>query len=174
MDNRVKNEIIEWIKYIGFAVILAMVIRSFVFMTVKVPTGSMYPTIMEGDVLIVNRLAYRFGTPERKDIIVFRYPDNPKEFYVKRLIGLGGERVDISDGKVYIDEKPIEEEYLAERMKGTFGPYDVPEQHFFMMGDNRNNSGDSRYWVNKYVSTQQIIGKAVFTIWPLNRIGPMK
>src|SRR5690554_4803073 len=114
MDNRVKSEIIEWIKYIGFAVILAVVIGSFVFMTVKVTTGSMYPTIMEGDVIIVNRLAYRFGDPERKDIIVFRYPDNPKELYVKRLIGLGSEKVEISDGSVYIDGNAIEEGYLAE------------------------------------------------------------
>lgn len=174
MDNRLKNEIIEWIKYIGFAVILAVIIRSFVFMTVKVPTGSMYPTIVEGDVLIVNRLAYRFGNPERGDIVVFRYPDNPKEYYVKRLIGLGGERVEISGGRVYIDGDAIEEGYLSEEMEGAFGPFDVPEQHFFMLGDNRNNSGDSRFWLNKYVSRQQIIGRAVFTIWPLNRVGPMK
>lgn len=174
MEDKVKGEIVEWIKYIAFAVILALVIRSFVFMTVKVPTGSMYPTIKEGDVLLVNRFVHRFIPLQRGDIVVFRFPDNPGELYIKRLIGLGGEKIEIKDGRVYVDDNPVEEEYVKVDMEGKFGPYYVPEGNYFMLGDNRNNSRDSRYWHNKYVSRKQVIGKAFFTLWPINRIGVLK
>lgn len=174
MDEKLKAEIVEWVKYIVFAVVVAVLIRSFVFMTVKVPTGSMYPTIKEGDVLMVNRLVYRFGAPERGDIMVFRLPDNPRELYVKRLIGLGGDTVDISDNTVFIDGNPMKEEYLKVATEGSFGPYSVPEEHYFMMGDNRNNSRDSRYWDKKFVPRSEVIGKALFVLWPLNRFGVLK
>ncbi|MBA1334441.1 MAG: Signal peptidase I [Firmicutes bacterium] len=174
MEEKLKAEIVEWIKYIVFAVAVAILIRSFIFMTVKVPTGSMYPTIKEGDVLLVNRLVYRFGPLERGDIVVFRLPDNPKELYIKRLIGLGGETVDISDNTVFIDGNPLEEGYVKVVMEGSFGPYSVPAEHYFMMGDNRNNSRDSRYWNNKFVPRSQVIGKAFFVLWPINRFGVLK
>ncbi len=174
MEQRTVHEILDWLKYIAIAVILALLIRHFIVLNIKVPTQSMLPTIQLEDQVLVNRFIYRFRTPRRGDIIVFKYPDNPEELYVKRLIGLEGEEVEIIDGELYIDGRLIEEEYLYEEMRGSFGPYRVPEGGYFMMGDNRNDSNDSRFWNNQFVAGHQIIGKAFFTLFPLGRTGVMK
>jgi len=171
MEQKVIREILDWLKYIAIAVVLALVIRSFVVMNIKVPTGSMLPTIQLGDQILVNRFVYRFKPLQRGDIVVFRYPDNPKELYVKRLIGMAGDKVEIIEGKLYINGQPVEEDYLYEEMRGSFGPYMVPEGGYFMLGDNRNDSKDSRFWRNQYVTDDLIIGKAFFRLFPLNSAG---
>ncbi|NLZ90393.1 MAG: signal peptidase I, partial [Clostridiales bacterium] len=132
MEQKVIREILDWLKYIAIAVVLALIIRSFVVMNINVPTGSMLPTIQLGDQILVNRLVYRFKPLQRGDIVVFKYPDNPKELYVKRLIGIGGDKVEIMGGKLYVNDQPIAEEYLYEEMRGSFGPYMVPEGGYFM------------------------------------------
>lgn len=174
MDKSLKNEIIEWIKAIAFALILALAIRGFVFEPMVVPSGSMIPTIQIGDRILVNKFIYRFKPLERGDIVVFKYPDDPSQTFVKRLIGVGGDVIEIKNNTLYRNNVPVKEPYLKEPMVGNFGPFRVPEGYYFMMGDNRNNSKDSRFWENKFVSRSQIIGKATYRIWPLNRLGPMK
>jgi len=143
-----------------------------------VPTGSMENTIMPGDRLIGNRLAYIKDGPERGDVVVFKYPDDEKETYVKRVIGLPGETVEIRDAKIYINgsEEPLEEDYLKEDWIVATGPYtfEVPEGHYLVMGDNRNDSWDARYWTNTYVARDKILGKAVFTYWPIRDFGKLK
>jgi signal peptidase I len=174
MEQKVVREILDWLKYIAIAIVLALIIRSFVVLSIKVPTVSMLPTIHIGDQLLVNRFIYRFKPPQRGDIVVFKYPDNPKELYVKRLIGVGGDEVEIREGALYLNGELVEEDYLYEEMRGSYGPYQVPEGGYFMMGDNRNDSKDSRFWRNQHVTGDQIIGKAFFRLFPLGRTGVLE
>ena len=164
MSKEGKNEIISWIKTIAMAVVIAVLINSFVIVNATVPTGSMENTIMPGDRIIALRLTYYVSSPERGDIVVFRYPDDESVLYVKRVIGLPGETVEVKDGEVYINnsDTPLDDRFVKEQPIGDFGPYEVPEGCYFMMGDNRNNSQDSRYWVNKYVEEDKILGKVYF------------
>lgn len=165
---KITGEIWSWIKTIGIAFVLAMAINHFVIVNATVPTGSMEKTIMTNDRIIAFRLAYLFEGPERGDIIVFRLPDDEKMLYVKRVIGLPGDTVEIKDGNVYINgsQEALDEPYINSVPNGSFGPYTVPEEHYFMMGDNRNNSLDSRYWTNKYVDKDKILGKVFMRYYP--------
>ncbi|MCG0275970.1 MAG: signal peptidase I [Thermosediminibacteraceae bacterium] len=174
MKDEIKKEIADWIKSIAFALVVALAIRAYVFEPMIVPTGSMIPTINIGDRILVNKYIYRFEPVKRGDIVVFKYPDDPTQTFVKRAIGLGGDVIEIKDGKLYINENPVDEPYIKEPMIGNYGPYKVPEGHYFVMGDNRNNSKDSRFWENTYVSKKLILGKAVYRIWPPERIGVLK
>ena len=129
-------------------------------------------TLHNGDNLIVDKLSYRFHDPERFDIIVFPFQFQDNTYYIKRIIGLPGETVTIRDGKVYINDstEPLRDDFCPETPVGDFGPYEVPEGCYFMLGDNRNVSKDSRYWLNPYVEKDKIIGKAFLRYWPLNKI----
>lgn len=171
-----KKEIISWIQIIVAAVIIALVLNNFIIANSRVPTGSMENTIMSKTRVIGSRLSYINSDPERGDVIIFHFPDDPTEkiYYVKRVIGLPGETVNIVDGKVYIDgaDTPLDEPYLKEPMEGSYGPYTVPEGCYFMLGDNRNNSQDARFWENKYVAKDKIIAKVLFSYFP--RIGKIE
>ena len=161
--GRTKNmirELFSGVMVVVCAFVLAFVVTHYVIIKAEVPTGSMISTIQVGDRLIGNRLAYLFSDPKRGDIVIFPYPDNEEETYIKRIVGLPGETLEIVDGVLYIDGKVYEEDYLNEPMTGSFGPFTVPEGHYFMMGDNRNRSWDSRYWTNHYVAKSKILGKA--------------
>lgn len=162
--SEVKSEILSWIKTIVFAVVIAVIINKVVIVNATVPTGSMENTIMPNDRVVALRLSYYWGSPDRGDIVVFRYPDNEEVLYIKRVIGLPGETITIRNGKIYINDspEPLEEDYLKEDFDGSYGPYTVPEGSYFMMGDNRNNSLDSRYWENKFVEEDKILGKVLF------------
>lgn len=164
----IKSEIIDWIKTIVGAAVFAWFITTFIVVNATVPTGSMKNTIMPGDRIVAFRLSYIFSEPERYDICVFKYPDDESILYVKRIIGMPGDTVNIIDGKVYINDsaEPIPDEYIREPMLGTWGPYNVPEGHYFMLGDNRNESKDSRLWKNTYVEKDKILGKAIFKYYP--------
>lgn len=173
-----KREIISWIQIIVFAVIIALVLNNFIIANSRVPTGSMETTIMSRSRVIGSRLAYLGSDPEREDVVIFHFPDDPtgKTYYVKRVIGLPGETVNIVDGKVYINdsETPLDEPYLPEPMFGSYGPYTVPEGCYFMLGDNRNNSRDARFWKNQFVEKDKIIAKVLFCYYPLDRIGKIE
>ena len=161
-----KREAKSWVITILVAVLAVVLLQSFVIVNANVPTGSMEDTIMAGDRIIAGRFSYWFSDPERGDIVVFRYPDDETKLYVKRIIGLPGDTVEISDGTVYINGEALEEPYLDVETIGEFGPYEVPEDSYFMMGDNRNDSQDSRYWENTYVKRDKILGKVYFTYLP--------
>ncbi len=160
------KEILEWIGVIAAAVVISLLINSFLIVNATVPSSSMETTIMANDRIIGNRLSYLFKEPKRGDIIIFKNPDDESILYIKRLIGLPGERVEVRDKTVFINGSALDEPYLNVETLGEFGPYNVPEGAYFMMGDNRNDSADSRYWNNTYLYRDGIVGKAVFRYWP--------
>ncbi len=162
MSKQILKEILSWVLVLVVAYALALLINRFVIFKVEVPTGSMEDTIQVGDRVLTYRLSYIFKDPERGDIAVFPYPDGEEEDYIKRIIGLPGDTVEGKNGYVYINGEPLEETYVKEILDQDFGPYTVPEDHYFMMGDNRNESLDSRYWENKFVEKDKIKGKALF------------
>ena len=167
-ETNAKKEAFEWIFSIAIGVIIAVLINRFVLINARVPSASMENNIMTGDRLFGYRLAYVNEEVERGDIVIFKFPDDESQLFIKRVIGLPNETVTIIDGKVYIDDnkEPLYEPYLAQEMVGTFGPYEVPENCYFMLGDNRNYSRDSRFWENTYVSKDKILGKALFRYFP--------
>lgn len=169
----VKREVLSWIKLIVCAVVLAFIISNFIIVNATVPTGSMKNTIHEGNRMIGFRLSYVFGDIERGDVIIFKYPDDETQNFVKRVIGLPGETIEILGGKVYINDSPspLDEPYLFEEPIGDFQKTVIPEDSYFVMGDNRNDSHDSRYWSStSFVDEDKVLGKAVFVYWPKIKI----
>lgn len=179
-----KKEIFSWIKIIVVAVVIAFAINNFIIMNANVPSGSMMNTIMKGDRMIGLRTSYWFSDPKRGDIVIFENPDyneNSKlddRYYVKRVIGLPGEKVVIKDAKIYINdsETPLDEPYLPEEWTYVNGSdeelvYNVPDGCYFMLGDNRNNSSDARFWTNTYLKREKVIAKAQFIYWPWGHKG---
>ncbi|MBO5371650.1 MAG: signal peptidase I [Lachnospiraceae bacterium] len=171
------KEVISWVITIVLAVVAALFIKNYIIINANIPSGSMENTIMTGDRLFGNRLAYKNHAPERGDIVIFAFPDDETETYVKRVIGLPGETVVIEDGKIYIDgsKTPLEENYLKDEWIVATGPYafEVPEDAYFVLGDNRNNSYDARYWDNTYVYRDKILGEAVFRYYPIKEAGKL-
>ena len=159
------KEIFDWIAVIVIAILISFVLHTFVIVNATVPTSSMENTIMAGDRVIGSRLYYLRNEPAQGDINMFDYPDDPNTLYIKRIIGVPGDHIEISGGVVYINGEPLDEPYLDVVTEGEWGPYDVPENCYFMLGDNRNDSADSRYWQNTYLTREGIVGKAVFKYW---------
>ncbi len=163
-----QNELWEWIKSIIIAIIIALLIRGYVVETFLVDGLSMMPTLDDYERLIVNKFVYRFREPEHGDIIVFQYSQDRD--FIKRVIAKGGDTVRVNGEKVYLNGVPLEEEYVNEYPYGDFGPAVVPEGHFFVLGDNRNNSWDSREPSVGFVSPERIKGKAFLVYWPLDQL----
>jgi|PersoiStandDraft_1058852.scaffolds.fasta_scaffold97960_1 signal peptidase I len=152
------------------AVVLAVIIHTFIMQNFRIPSGSMIPTLQIQDYIFASKLSYRFNEPKRGDIVVFKYPKDTTRFFVKRLIAVGGESVALKNSKLYIDGRQVAEDYLPEGLRfPDYGPVTVPEGNYFMMGDNRNNSSDSRDW--GFVTESLIVGKEIFIYWPPARIG---
>lgn len=164
--NTILKEIIEWVKVIVFAIFIAFIINNFIIINAVIPSASMETTIMTGDRVFGNRLAYIGSGPKYGDIVIFKYPDDESQFFIKRVIGVPGDTVEVIDGAVYINGTKANEDYLSVVPTGDFGPYEVPDDCYFMMGDNRDNSADSRYWINTYVHRDKILGKAVLRYFP--------
>ncbi len=162
--NNVRSEIISWIKVIVFAVVFAFFINNFVIVNAKIPTGSMEKTIMTGDRVVAFRLSYVFSEPERGDIVVFPYPDDESVLYVKRIIGMPGETVTIKNGQVYINDssEPMDNSFTNGVTVWERESITVPEGEYFMLGDNRTNSKDSRAWKTPFVKKEKLLGKVVF------------
>ncbi len=167
------RETLEFCLPILIAFVIALVLKSLVFANAVVPTGSMLNTIQKGDRVIASRIEYKLDDPERFDIAIFKYPDDESVYYVKRVIGLPGETVEIVNGVTYItdtngDTFQLKEDYITNCVpQGNFGPYQVPEDSYFMLGDNRNESKDSRYWTTtNYVHKSKMVGKVKFRYYP--------
>ena len=161
-------ELWEDIKMIIFVVVVVFIVNNVLLINAKIPSESMEDTIMTGDRIFGNRLAYINKDPQRFDIVIFKYPDDETQLFIKRVIGLPGETVEIRDGKVYIDgaETPLDDSFTPEPPQGNWGPEVVPEGSYFMLGDNRNRSKDSRFWTNTFVKKEKILGKAVLRYFP--------
>lgn len=191
MKAKTKSIIREWVESILVAFLLAMVIRTFVVQAFKIPTGSMRPTLIEGDLILVNKFIYgakvpftqlqlpAIRQPHRGDIVVFIYPEDNKKDFIKRLIGLPGDVVEIKNGTIYINDKPLLESVFNQRYyynRGDFATQGqkiiVPVNSFFVLGDNSSSSKDSRYW--GFVPRQNILGEAILIYWPPNRIRMIK
>lgn len=166
------NEIMSTLIPIALAVIAAILLKTFVFANAVVPTGSMLNTIQEGDRIIASRLAYNNEDPQRYDVVIFKFPDDENQIFVKRVIGLPGETVEIVNGVVYVTKTDGETVQLDDTFVtncehvGDYGPFTVPDDCYFMLGDNRNDSRDSRYWTNRYVHKDKILGKVMFKYYP--------
>jgi signal peptidase I len=175
--ERIRREFREWAEAIVVALILTLIIRTFVVQAFKIPSSSMYPTLMKGDKLFVNKFLYRFRDPQRWEIIVFKYPEDPQKDFIKRLIATEGETVEIKGGIIYIDENPqelpedIENNiyYNQEPFAGLGQKIIVPEDSYYVLGDNSSSSRDSRYW--GFVPKKYMVGKAFFRWWPIHRVG---
>ena len=191
----------RWITELIVIVIIVLLIRTFVAQAYNIPSGSMKPTLLVGDFILVNKLVYRFSEPQRGDIVVFKYPIDPNIDFIKRIIALPGEEVEVRNNQVFINGKPlplievgrgeengvrkvIYEEVLPEGKKHKvqfyedfpfskrdFGPVVVPPNHYFVMGDNRDNSEDSRYW--GFLPKENIVGKA-FVIYFSGDVPPLQ
>ncbi|MGD1700917.1 signal peptidase I [Dapis sp. BLCC M229] len=196
-NSNEENPIIESIKTIGLSVILAIGIRQFVAEARYIPSGSMLPTLQINDRLIIDKLGYQFKNPERGDIVVFN-PTNElktqyKDAFIKRIVGLPGDRVELKNGKVYVNDRVVEETYVASDLNPAelearkvnhqqtridvcppdkrflSQPVTVPPNSYLVMGDNRNHSYDGRCW--GFVPYENIIGRAIFRFWPLDSLG---
>lgn len=174
--SRSTRSIIEWVAVIVGALVVALIVKTFLIQAFYIPSESMLPTLRVGDRVLVNKLSYEFGDVHQGDIVVFDRPGGPGSDgiaeLIKRVIAVEGETVEGRDGEVYVDGGVLAEDYLAD---GTttedFGPELVPEDHVWVMGDNRSASDDSRRF--KAVPESDIVGRAFVTIWPLSELGPL-
>lgn len=161
--------IYEWVPTIGLALALALVLKTFVVASFYIPSGSMEHTLQKGDLLIADKLSYKLlqHDPHRGDIMIFRYPKDPRKDYIKRVIGLPGDTVRVFDGLVYVNGEALQEDYIAETPDTNYPDTVVPEDSYFVMGDNRRHSSDSRVW--GFVPRANIEGRALFVFWPFTR-----
>ena len=188
-QSKKKSVIREYLEAIIIALILALFIRTFVVQAFKIPSGSMIPTLLIGDHILVNKFCYGIrnpfngevwipiGNPERLDVVVFKYPENPSQDFIKRVIGLPGDRIEIHDKEVSVNGKPLKVKnaiHLDPTVypgpnppRDNFGPVTVPAHSLFVMGDNRDNSHDSRFW--GFVDYTALKGKAFMIYWSWNK-----
>jgi signal peptidase I len=161
----------EWTKTILTAVLISMLLRTYVVEARWIPSESMVPTFQVGDRLLVEKISLKTGSFHRGDIVVFDAPQTSgmTEAMIKRIVGLPGDILRIQNGVLYVNGTPLDEPYVVEKAKYNFGPFTVPENDLFVMGDNRNNSFDSRYWGP--LSKDLVIGKAVIKFYPFHDIG---
>ena len=164
---QVKEELVAWVKTLVSAAVYAVLIVTFGFQVARVEGQSMAPTLEDQDRLIVNKLVYRIGEPRRGDIVMLYYPLNPEKSFVKRVIAEEADTVRIVDGRVYVNDIPLKDDYVPSEFRShdDWGPQVIPEGYYFVMGDHRNNSSDSRHW--GMVPKKYIIGKVQLRWWPV-------
>ncbi len=165
--GQVREELVAWVKTLVSAAVYAVLIVTFGFQVARVEGRSMAPTLEDQDRLIVNKLVYRIADPRRSDIVMLYYPLDPEKSFVKRVIAEENDTVRIVDGRVYVNDVPLPDDYIPEdyRSHDDWGPQVIPEGYYFVMGDHRNNSSDSRHW--GMVPKKYIIGKVQVRWWPV-------
>jgi signal peptidase I len=165
--NRLGEELVAWLKTLASAAVYATLIVTFGFQVARVEGMSMAPTLQDQDRLIVNKLAYRIGDPKVGDIVMLYYPLKPEKSFVKRIIAEEGDQVRIVDGRVFRNDVPLDDSFVPQdyRSHDDWGPQVIPEGYYFVMGDHRNNSSDSRHW--GFVPKKYIIGKVQLRWWPM-------
>jgi len=176
VSEKEENPIVEIVKTLVSAGVLAIGIRACVAEARFIPSESMLPTLEIDDRLIVEKISYRFRKPERGDVVVFSPTDalkeqNYNEAFIKRVIGIPGDTVEVKSGNVLINGKELTEKYILNAPKYQYGPIQVPEGQYLVLGDNRNNSYDSHYW--GFVPLDHVIGRATVRFWPPSRLGPL-
>ena len=170
-----RTSVVETLDASIFAALLSLLIITFVVQAFYIPSGSMEPTLQVDDRILVSKFSYRLGRIARGDVIVFHYPLNPGKDFVKRVVALGGERVELRDGVVLINNLPITELYPTALAGGdracttNYGPQAIPLGQLFVLGDNRCNSEDSRFF--GFVPAENVVGKALLVYWPPQRLG---
>ena len=177
MSEKQQNPWIEGLQTVGLSIVLALGIRQFVAEARFIPSESMLPTLEIDDRLVIEKISYHFNPPQRGDIIVFRAPQEALEAaksttndaYIKRVIGLPREEIEVRDGKVFVNGEVLEEDYIQSPPVYIWGPDIVPEDEYLVLGDNRNSSSDGHVW--GFLERDNIIGRAVVRFWPLQRIG---
>ncbi len=173
-DRAFARNVLEWIVVLGAAVAVAIILRTFVFQAFYIPSESMETTLYKDDRLLVNKVSYRLHDVNRGDVVVFRRPDDQAgeiRDLIKRVIGLPGETVEGRNGVIYIDDQQLVEPYLDGNSFGDFSPVTVPEGQYFMMGDNRDESLDSRRFGT--IGEDRIVGRAFVLFWPFDRVGTL-
>ena len=169
MKSRIIKEVLSWARTLVLAFVIAFIVNHTLVASALVVSSSMENTIMTDSRVMGLRVAYVFHEPNRFDIILFNPPDDETSIpYVKRIIGLPNEKVEIINGKVYINDSdiPLDDSFVMENARGSYGPYTVPENCYFVLGDNRNGSNDSRHWINKFVPRDNIQGRIYFEFFP--------
>lgn len=171
-----KKEVIEWTKCIVVSVLIALFVKTFVFNSTKVVGSSMFPTLEENDRLFSNKIVYYLGEPEREDIVIIKAPDDPNKDYIKRVIGVAGDTIEIRDGLVYLNGKQMKEDYIEEDSfteTHVDESWIVPEDYLFVLGDNRASgaSKDSRSF--GIIKNDSVKGKASIRYFPFNRISKL-
>ncbi len=165
--HAVREELLAWVRTLASAAVYATLIVTFGFQVARVEGLSMAPTLQDQDRLVVNKLVYRLSPPRRNDIVMLYYPVNPDKSFVKRVIAEEGDQVRITDGRVYVNDIPLDDDYVPSeyRSHDDWGPQVISEGYYFVMGDHRNNSSDSRHW--GLVPKKYIIGKVLVRWWPI-------
>jgi signal peptidase I len=164
---------LSWARDLALSVLIALVVILFIYQPVKVEGTSMMPSLEDQERIFINKFIYRFGlgNVERGDLVVFWYPGDSSKSYIKRVIGLPGDRVEINEGEVRVNGVPLQEDYVPAHYRDRTSMREeiVPPEHYFVLGDHRSSSNDSRSWGP--VHRRHIYGKAVFIYWPLDKIG---
>ena len=168
--NSLGEEAKDWVVSIVAAVVMALLIRTFIVELYIVDGPSMRPTLQHEERLVVNKFIYKIRNPEKGEILIFKYPRDTSRDFIKRVIATGGDTIEIKEGRVYVNDQMLKEDYILEKTRTEYPKVTVPEGTVFVMGDNRNNSDDSRFADVGFVPLDLIKGKAVVVFWPLDNI----
>jgi len=179
--NRIENPflrgLIEWVLAIGLAFLLFFVMRSYIFRIAHVTGDSMGPTLNHGDMVVLNRFVYLFSPPRAGDIVAFPYQENPSEFYIKRVIGVPGDIIDLQNGEFLINGQLLDDPFSGDfvLVSGDVNfPVEVEDGRFFVLGDNRNGSKDSRFVAVGTVPGRDMVGRVAVRIWPFGALGQVE
>ena len=169
-NSSLGEEAKDWVISIIAAVVMALLIRTYIVELYIVDGPSMRPTLQHEERLVVNKFIYNIRNPERGEVLIFKYPRDPSRDFIKRVIAVGGDTIEIKESHVYVNSQMLTEDYILEKTRTEYPKVTVPEGTVFVMGDNRNNSDDSRFADVGFVPLDLIKGKAVLVFWPLDNI----